>query len=503
MSLLKTLKESSIDIKVLYVEDDKALLESIFKYLSLIFSYVQTAENGKEGLDKYAKESFDIVITDIKMPKMNGLEMIEKIREINSSQEILITTAFSEANYLSRAIELDVSGYIIKPINFEKINATLHKVVARVNMSKENERYKMKLEEMVEQRTMQNLMLQREKIDNYEKTLLSLVKLVEKRDTYTGGHSQRVANYSKLIAKHMGFSQEECKLIYKAGILHDIGKIETPDAVLLNPGKLDDLQLSIIKEHVVTGTRLLENIPMYSGLSKIISQHHERYDGKGYPLCLKKDEILPLAQIMIVTDAFDAMTTNRIYKPRIKLKDALIELSRFSGTQFHPEVIKYAIEVLKDVRLDENIFQLPSSDMEEKKFAFFFEDQLTNAYNKTYLELIFVQNKNSYKRRYINALLFHNFGKYNSKFGWNRGNIFLKNVVSILKKHYNDSYIFRLNGDDFVVMSNGKIPINVSMFDELLDETDRVLHIEKKTSTTKEINSLEKLEKFMDTSKNP
>lgn len=497
MSVLNTLKENSSNIKVLYVEDDKILLASLSKYLKMIFPYVQTAENGLDGLKRYTKEDFDIVIADIKMPEMNGIEMIEEIRKINIDQEILITTAFSDTSYLSRAIELDVSGYIIKPIKFDSINSTLQKVLSRVNMAKENEAYKTNLENMVEQRTMQNLVLQKEKIDNYEKTLLCLVELVEKRDAYTGGHSQRVANYSKSIAKQMGFSDEECKLIYKAGILHDIGKIETPDAVLLNPGKLDKLQFSIIKEHVVTGARLLENIPMYSDLSKIILQHHERFDGKGYPFGLKKDEILPLSQIMIVADAFDAMTTNRIYKPRIELKDALDELLKFSGTQFHPKVIKQAILVLKDVKLDKNIFQLPSTDMEEKKFAFFFEDQLTHAYNITYLELMFVQSKNSKNRQYIDVLLFHNFGNYNSKFGWNKGNEFLKKVVFILREHFNNSYIFRLNGDDFVVLSDKKIYMDVSIFDKLIKEAKSVVYVEKKTTTNKDINSLEELERFI------
>ncbi len=497
MSLLKKLKENSSNIKILYVEDDKALLESLSSYLKLIFPYVQTVENGLEGLKKYKEEKFDIVITDIKMPKMDGIKMIEQIRNINVNQEVLITTAFSETDYLTRAIELDVNGYIIKPINFDKLNITLNKVVNRINILFENERYKTKLEEMVEQRTVQNLILEREKIENYEKTLLSLVELVEKRDAYTGGHSQRVAYYSKLIAQYMNFSAKDCNLVYKAGILHDIGKIETPDAVLLNPGKLDNLQFSLIKEHVVTGANLLEKIPMYNELSKIIRQHHERYDGNGYPLGLKEDEVLPLAQIMIVADAFDAMTTNRIYKPRIGLEDALSELSKFSGTQFHPKVAKAAIKVLKNTKFDKNIFQLPSSDMEEKKFAFFFEDQLTSAYNETYLELILVQNKNAEKIKYINLLTFHNFGEYNNKFGWNQGNLFLKKIATILNENYGDSYIFRLKGDDFVVISNSELNLDISIFDDLVAKGGKIVFVKKKSTTTKDIDSLEKLEKFM------
>ncbi len=492
MSLLKKLKEKSLEISILYVEDNAELLESLSRYLRLIFSSVETAENGVQGLEKYKHGKFDIVITDIKMPKMDGIEMVEHIREIDSNQEILITTAFSETNYLSRAIELDISGYIIKPIDFNKMNATLHKVVNRVNMALENNKYKTQLEEMVEKRSMENLVLQREKIENYEKTLLSLVELVEKRDAYTGGHSQRVANYSKMIAEHMGFSERECNMVYKAGILHDIGKIETPDAVLLNPGKLDDLQYAIIKEHVVTGAKLLEKIPMYNELSKIILQHHERYDGKGYPLGLRGEEVSPLGQIIIVADAFDAMTTNRIYKPRIDLRKALVELRKFSAEQFHPKVVIHAIDVFRNLKLDENVFQLPSSDMDKKKFAFFFEDQLTGVYNKTYLELVLVQNNNNKKSKYINMLLFHNFAEYKNQYGWGKGNILLKSIVKILQEYYRECYIFRLNWDDFIIMSDNNIDVDTAIFNELLRESNDIVKVEKIKFDTrdKKINTL-------------
>jgi len=499
MSILKQLKIISSNISILYVEDDKTLLESLSAYLRLIFVHVDTAEDGKSGLEKFHKNKYDIIITDIQMPNMNGLKMIEAIREKDPDQEILITTAFSEVSYLMKAIELEVNGYIIKPINFDKINTTLYKVVSRINMLRENERYKTKLEEMVEQRTAQNLVLQREKIDNYEKTLLSLVELVEKRDTYTGGHSLRVAKYSKLIAEHMNYSKEECDLIYSAGILHDIGKIETPDAVLLNPGKLDELQFSIIKEHVITGTKMLSKIPMYKEHSKIIAQHHERYDGTGYPNGLKEDEIIPLARIMIISDAFDAMTTNRIYKTKMSLASALEELDRFSGIQFHPEVVKVAIEVFKELTLDENIVQLPETEMEKKKFAFYFEDQITNTYNKTYLDLFLIQNKNTKKAKFINVLFIHNYGVYSDKYGWDKGDLLLKAVANLLCRHYKDSFIFRLHGDDFVIVTNKKISIDLSIFKDLLSESNDLILLENKELNIKKehIGSLLELEKLL------
>ena len=478
----------SKNITLLYVEDDKALRESVTSYLKLIFEVVDSAEDGQIGLELYVRKPYDIVITDIQMPRMNGLEMIAKIKELSLDQEIVITTAFSETPYMMEAITHNVSAYVIKPINFDLLNYNLYKIVKRINIFRENEEYKTSLEEMVEERTQANIVLEKEKIENYEQTLFSLVGLVEKRDAYTGGHSLRVANYSKLIAQKMGYDKETCEILHRAGILHDIGKIETPDAVLLKPGSLDELEYKLIKEHVVTGANMLAKIPMYKELSNIIASHHERYDGKGYPQGLKADEIPPLSRIMIVADAFDAMTTNRIYKPRMSLQKALKELKQYSGIQFEPEVVDAALEVFKDLPIDENIVQLPSSEMESKRFAFFFEDQLTKAYNQAYLDLILVQNKDNQQRKYLDVFLIHNFTQYNLKYGWDKGDDFLKEFVTTLRKNYPDSLLFRLHGDDFVFFSDHDLKFNPATLNPLLGADKCVLHVEHKEFDTKKYN---------------
>jgi len=483
---IKKLKKISSNISVLYVEDDAVLRKGVVEYLKLIFDDVDAAKNGAVGLELYEKKSYDIVITDIQMPKMNGLEMIKNIRLKNEKQEIILLTAFSEVNYLLDAIALNVSGYILKPLDYTQLNKILYKIVDKISVYRLNADYQVDLENTVKKRTVENLKLEEEKIDNYEKTLVSLVELVEKRDTYTGGHSLRVANYCKLIAQKMGYTEQDCDFIYRAGILHDIGKIETPDAVLLKPGKLDALEFRLIKEHVSSGADMLSKIPMYEKMAKVIRQHHERYDGQGYPKGLQKDEIMPLARIMIVADAFDAMTTNRIYKPRMSLSFALKELKQYSSTQFHPEVVDVAIEALKEIDVDKNIGQLPSTDMEDKRFAFFFEDQLTKAYNQKYLELILIQNQENLRKKHITAIFVHNFTQYNKKFGWDRGDEFLKEIVRYFHTHYEHDLLFRLHGDDFIVISNKNIDVEESIFDALISQAGGIIKIEcRKLDTDK------------------
>ena len=294
--------------------------------------------------------------------------------------------------------------------------------------------------------------LEREMIDNYEKTLISLVDLVEKRDTYTGGHSQRVAEYSRLLAEELGCSKNECDLLYRAGILHDVGKMTTPDSVLLKPGRLNQLEYKLIQNHVAVGHDMLMKIPMYHELADIIKYHHERYDGKGYPEGISGNDIPYLARIMIVADAFDAMTTSRIYKARKTVHEALEELKELSTVQFHPEVVEAAQQVFSTVEIEKSITQLPQNEIEEERFAYFYKDSVTQVYNRSYLDYLLNENLNKPKYAFLSMVLLHNFSLYNEEHGWDAGDAMLLQFAQCLTHHFPDASIFRVYGDDFVVL---------------------------------------------------
>ncbi|MDA3908236.1 MAG: DUF3365 domain-containing protein, partial [Sulfurimonas sp.] len=199
------------------------------------------------------------------------------------------------------------------------------------------------------------------KIKDYQQHIFSLVNIIEKRDSYTAGHSQRVAKYSVLIAQEMGFNEDKLDDIHRACMLHDIGKISIPDSILLKPGKLNTLEYEIIKEHVVMSYELLNTVDIYKDIAEIVRHHHEHYDGRGYPQGLKGDEIPILSQIMTVADAFDAMTTNRIYKARKSVKSAIAELKLFAGKQFNSEIVKAASVSLKEIKVELTTTQLPKT----------------------------------------------------------------------------------------------------------------------------------------------
>ena len=290
--------------------------------------------------------------------------------------------------------------------------------------------------------------------DMYEQNIYSLVEIIEKRDSYTAGHTKRVAKYSKLIAQEMGFNDEKIELLYRAAMLHDIGKISTPDSILLKPGKLSDLEYSLIKDHVVSSYDILKSVDIFSEISEIARHHHECYDGKGYPQGLSGTQVPLLSYILSLADAFDAMTTNRIYKNKKNIESAFKELQEKSGTQFHPDVVRHALVALKNIRLDHSINQKPNTIMERQRFAYFYIDQLTALHNRDYLEFILAhRNLQEYNYNCAYIVYLHHFTEYNKEFGWNAGNELLKSFSKDLSQVFSKALIFRVFGDDFVVLN--------------------------------------------------
>ncbi|MAD42832.1 MAG: hypothetical protein CL623_10650 [Arcobacter sp.] len=322
------------------------------------------------------------------------------------------------------------------------------------------------------------LKMENEKITNYEETILAFVNIIEQRDTYTAGHTIRVAQYCKIIAKELKLKEDEIKKLEQAAILHDIGKVAIPDAILLKPGKLSSLEYELIKYHSEAGYKMLLKIDMYKDLASIIKYHHSRYDGKGYPQTSNPDEIPLLSHIMIIADAFDAMTTNRIYKPRKDIKQALEDIKNGAGTQFHPGIAKAALKSLANIKIEDTT-QFPTTKLEEKRFSYFFHDTLTTLFSENYLESILSKEKENIK--YLYNIQEHNFSSFNKEHGWEKGNDLIKEFAELLLKEIPNEYIFRFHGDDFVILSKEELDekrIN-SLIKELLKHTKISFEIKK------------------------
>lgn len=303
--------------------------------------------------------------------------------------------------------------------------------------------------------------LYQENLQNYEETILAFVSMIEHRDAYTAGHTLRVADYCRRIAQAIGLSDERIRLLEQAAVLHDIGKVATPDTILLKPGRLSQLEYNLIKMHVEVGYRMLSGVKMYGELAEIMRYHHEHHDGGGYPYGISGNEIPIESRILIVADAFDAMTTNRIYRARLSAEEALNEIASHAGTQFNPEIASVAIESLRGIHTPEAA-QLPDSDLEHQRFSYFFSDTLTGLYNLTYLQVVLARGADL---QWACVLELRKFSQFNKRFGWHVGDDLLKAVASQLSLRLPDALLFRFEGDDFLIVCAEAPNIDLTMLD--------------------------------------
>jgi len=297
--------------------------------------------------------------------------------------------------------------------------------------------------------------------------IIPLITATEIRDAYTQGHSQRVAYYAYLLASTLQLDEEVCRDVYIAGLLHDVGKIGIPDTVLLKPGQLDSEEFDLIKLHSVISGKIVETIPNYNYLSKIVSSHHENYDGSGYPLGLKEDEIPLAARLLAITDVFDALTTRRVYRASISFEKSIEILTQRKG-KFDPYFLDIFVSMIKKHGIaKEEIEAVKFDKLEELRNNFFFTDPLTKAYNRDGL-LAILRKSSDYEYKVV--LFFINirhFKEYNHQYGLKKGDSLLVKTAQLFQNSFStqktmnepkhkDSYFARIRADKFAFLFIGQ-----------------------------------------------
>mgnify|MGYP002629952933 FL=1 len=344
--------------------------------------------------------------------------------------------------------------------------------------------------------------IKEEREQNYEQTILSFVQMIEERDIYTKGHSLRVATYAQEIARNMGLSEQNCNEIFTAGILHDIGKIQTPDKILLKPAKLNKDEFSMVQEHVSAGIRMIEHIELYKGLLQTVEEHHERYDGSGYPHGLKGNNISMMGRIMAVADAFDAMTTNRVYHKRLSIEDALQELREYSGSQFDPDVVKASCTVLNN-RNAPDIDQLQDSHLIYERMAYFFSDPLSTMFNEKYFKYFLRTKNEELASKQVCVYRISGLDAYNNSKSWCAGNEIILATANLIKKEMKtpSNIFFRLHGNKFLILSDKKENLKEKkvLFDELYKGTNLEARIECYDQEIFQNNSAQEYESLIHT----
>ncbi|HJW02067.1 MAG TPA: HD domain-containing phosphohydrolase [Azospira sp.] len=316
-------------LRLLYVEDEDEVRELLSRFLGRRVGTLDVAVNGKEGLAAFQRGEYDVVVTDIKMPEMDGLEMASQIKATERAVPIIVVTAYSDRDYLMRAIDLGVDRYVTKPIDPDALLTAIHDAV------------------MV--RTQQKALLaaERRAADILQQTVMALARAIEMRDPYTDGHQKRVSVLAEAIAREMGLSHDEVEGIRFGALIHDIGSIRIPSEILCKPGKLKPIEFEIIKNHSQAGYELLKDVDFPWPIAEMVHQHHERLNGSGYPQGLHGDTILKEARILAVADVVEAMSSHRPYRAALGLDQALLELQAGTGSLYDPEVVASCIRVMQ------------------------------------------------------------------------------------------------------------------------------------------------------------
>jgi response regulator RpfG family c-di-GMP phosphodiesterase len=335
--------------RVLVVDDEPAVCSVLSEGLSREGYECQTCLSGEEALKLMQQKSFDVVITDLRMPGMSGLGFLEKAHQEYPRSAFLMVTGEDDIRQGIQAMKLGAVDYLLKPIELEAVAVSVQRALESKRMELELENYRRNLEVMVEQRTKQLQAAMRRIEMTYDETLEALGRALDLRDAETAGHSQRVSRYSLEIAKALGCSAEQLKQIARGSYLHDIGKIGIPDAILLKEGKLDADETAVMQTHARIGYDMVSRIAFLAGAAEIVLTHQERYDGTGYPQGLVGEEIPLGSRIFAVADTLDAMTSDRPYRRALPFSAAKAEIIRESGRQFDPEVVQAFLSIPENV----------------------------------------------------------------------------------------------------------------------------------------------------------
>ncbi len=318
---------------VVVVDDDAAIRELLKRGIQRSGYECVAAANAFEALDFLKECEVDVVISDINMPEMDGLELVKIIKEKHDC-DVIVMTGFIEEFTYEEIVGRGASDFLQKPVRISEFVARLKRVLMERAIRKERNQATEKLKI--------NLDKFRRAMDGFVQAISLAVEL---RDPYTAGHQQRVANLATAIATYMNLNEETIYALRMASIIHDLGKITIPAEILCKPGKLNHLEYELIKNHVLAGYNILKKIEFPWPLADIIVQHHERVDGSGYPKGLKGDEIKLEAKILAVADVFETISSHRPYRPSLGQGRAVEELIQNKGRLYDIAVADACLEI--------------------------------------------------------------------------------------------------------------------------------------------------------------
>ncbi len=326
--------------KILVVDDEEAIREVVSTLLESQGFACKVFSNGRLALEGFQKDTYDLVLSDIVMPEMDGLKLLAELRRLDPDVPVIMVTAMHDIAIALEAIRAGAYDYILKPFEKDQLHLSVERALEHRRLVLENRTYQSDLEHLVAERTQQLSIALQDLEQSYDHTLEALGGALDAKDAETEGHCQRVTAFTIRIAKSMGVDKGLLRHIARGAFLHDIGKMGVPDSILRKPGPLTAEEREIMRRHCEIGYSVLQRIPFLKEAAEIVLAHQECYDGSGYPRGLKGEQIPLGARIFAVADTLDAMISDRPYRKALPISAAREEIRRYSGRQFDPRVVE-------------------------------------------------------------------------------------------------------------------------------------------------------------------
>ncbi len=341
-------QESNKQINLLIIDDDPIARALLISHLNDTYT-CDTANSAEQALIKLRQREYAIILSDVSLPDMNGFEMMPHLSfESPDSIVIFMTAKHSSVDDVIAALRTGAFDYLLKPFDLVQVAASVGKAVEHYQLKEFKRQYNDHLEDLVSQRTIELDKTLEELEETYRGTLKALAQALETRDHETHGHSERVVTFSLRIGYELGLNRKQLRDLEFGALLHDVGKIGVPDAILRKPAKLTDEEWQKMRLHPALGQEILRDVSFLEGAAKVVSQHHEKWNGAGYPFALQGEEIDINARIFAVADAFDAIISNRVYSRGRSFEDAVIEITKCSGGHFDPQVVEAFLKVPRE-----------------------------------------------------------------------------------------------------------------------------------------------------------
>ena len=331
--------------RILVTDSEVLSREVVCRKLTSLGYACEGCEDSRSALDMVAGGAYDLVLTDIIMPEKGGVDFLNEVLKIRPDIAVILVTSVVNIEVAVEALKHGAYDYITKPFSMEEVSIGVSRALEKRRLIMENQSYQRTLEEQVASRTDQLREALGVLEQTYHSTLVALSKALDSRHADSDGHTLRITAYATRLAQELGMSESETRVMEQGVLLHDVGNIGIPDTLLEKKDVLDENERLLLRKHPEIGYSILSRIKFLKEPAQVVLQHHERYDGQGYPQGLKGEEIDIGARIFAVADMFETLTYSRSSRKAENIESACMEIQTVSGTLLDPGIVDQFLKI--------------------------------------------------------------------------------------------------------------------------------------------------------------